>query len=202
MTTSLSAREYPLVEDLRGNDGEDPGTLSVVAILNSSPHYPDYGRIICGSPEISESDLGGWSGCGEATTRLAETLLEAVRDADAAADSYEPPIVSARGDEGACTCCGRGIVAGSPIQIFDDGYGPDGRVRHVVVHAERCTEEMEPLSGIHYPLYFVDYRTTDGMHHRESAMPWNHAVDRAAELAQRTDVFAIEYTKKEPARHG
>jgi len=80
MTTH--AKVYDPIEWMRGNDGEDPGTMSVCVILDPSPHYPDACRIICGSPANSDSDLGGFSCAPEQAVRFAETLEMAARDAD------------------------------------------------------------------------------------------------------------------------
>jgi hypothetical protein len=77
---------YPHIDGVLGDDGENPGVLAVVAVLTPGSSYPDWGRIIVGSPESSDliegyiPDLGGFS-CGvDAAERLIATLQQAVND--------------------------------------------------------------------------------------------------------------------------
>lgn len=73
------------IRGLFGDDGENEGVLSVVAVLDASEHYPAQGRIIVGSPPASPlldghlPSLGGFC-CGiEGAERLIWALQNAVR---------------------------------------------------------------------------------------------------------------------------
>jgi hypothetical protein len=66
-----------------GDSGENEGVLAISHVLDASPHYPDSGRIIVGSPPASPllegytPDLGGFT-CGpDAAERLADELRAA-----------------------------------------------------------------------------------------------------------------------------
>lgn len=140
--------------------------------------------------------LGAIALTPEEAMRHIDRVEAELRDVDAALDAEQPPIGPAAFGHFSCEVCCEHIVVGRPCQVFHDNDGL------VVVHAERCTEELEQLPGIHYPLYFVDYRTVDGGSVREYARPWNDAVTRSAELAQRADVYDVEYTRWNGARRG
>lgn len=159
MTHKLSDHKlYPPVEGLRGDSGENPGTLAIVAVLDPSPHYPDCGRIIVGSPETSESDVAQFS-CGpEVAVRLAATLEQAAADVDVAIDADAPPVVTASGAEPRCEVCCLPIVAGDRIQIFleDDEVQPGTWIgsKQIAVHADRCpgnTTEADPAPALAAP---------------------------------------------------
>lgn len=77
---------YPLVSGLFVDEGSRELTLSVVAVLDPSPNYPDSARVIVGSTAASEAQLS-FHGSPEAMRMLARTLLEAADDADAAKDT-------------------------------------------------------------------------------------------------------------------
>ncbi len=139
---------YPPIAGLRGDEGENDAILVVAAVLTTSPHYPDAGRIIVGSPGASDAEVGGWSSGPEAAVQLAETLLEAARDVDAALDA-ERPVVFRFGVESSpdvdvledltgarCESCCAELVPGEPVQAFWEELEPRARV--VFVHAERC----------------------------------------------------------------
>lgn len=140
---------YPPITSLRGDEGENDATLAIVAVLTPSPHYPDEGRIIAGSPPTSDAVIGGWSSGSEAAVRIAETLLEAALDVDAAMDAdrpavfrfgVEPPDVDLIEDLscGRCEVCCARIATGELAQAFWEESRTGARV--VLVHAERCPE--------------------------------------------------------------
>lgn len=68
-----------------GDGGENEGVLSVNAVLDASPFYPESGLISVGSPQQSPLIEGyipnlGMFSCGpDAAERLIATLQEAVR---------------------------------------------------------------------------------------------------------------------------
>lgn len=69
-----------------GDGGENEGVLAVGAVLDASPHYPESGRIIVGSPSTSPlvegyiPSLGGFS-CGVfAAGQLISALQKAIDD--------------------------------------------------------------------------------------------------------------------------
>lgn len=77
-------KSYTPIDDLRGNEGEDPATLAVAAILDTSPNYPANARIVAGSSQDSESDIGGFS-CGPVgAAKIAATLIDAAIDVEVA----------------------------------------------------------------------------------------------------------------------
>ena len=86
----MKTKCYPHVTGLYGDQGENPSALSVHAVLDPSPNYPESGRIIVGSPATTPTipgyipNLGGFNGGPAAIERLAATLLEAARDVRAA----------------------------------------------------------------------------------------------------------------------
>jgi hypothetical protein len=113
---------YPHITGLRGDEGENAATLAIAAVLDPSPHYPDAGRIIVGSPETSEAELGGWCSGPEAAVQLAETLLEAAADVDAALDAI-PPVRLTAEYPFPCACCGRTVQPGEAIAVFGGARG-------------------------------------------------------------------------------
>lgn len=130
---------YPYITGIVGLEGETPASIAVVAVLSPSPHYPDQGRIIVGSPPSSEAAIGSFSTGPQPAVRFAETLLAAAADVDAALDSVQPEIVTARDSEAGqrCESCCLPIRAGDQIQFFDD-EDEEGNGIRVPVHAERC----------------------------------------------------------------
>lgn len=72
------------VRGLRGNDGEDESVMAVMVETDQSPHYPECGRIIVGSPEASPlldghlPNLGGFCGSPYAIEQFARVLLHGV----------------------------------------------------------------------------------------------------------------------------
>lgn len=95
----MSRREtYPLIRGLMVDEGSRELTLSVVAVLDPSPNYPDSARIIVGSTAESEAQLS-FHGSPESMRRLARTLLEAADDADAAKDTDPVKQLRERGEK-------------------------------------------------------------------------------------------------------
>jgi hypothetical protein len=68
--------EFPLVRGLIVDEGSRELTLSVVAILDPSPDYPDVARVIVGSTAGSEAQLS-FHGSPVAMRELAWALLQA-----------------------------------------------------------------------------------------------------------------------------
>lgn len=97
MTTHHTLRTIP---NLRGDCGENAATVAIAAVLSTSPHYPDGGRIIVGAPETSESEIGGFSGGPEAIAQLADALAAAVAEVDAAMDGPPPLLTESMLDRG------------------------------------------------------------------------------------------------------
>ena len=84
------------IRGVYGDGGENEGVLSVTAVLDASPHYPECGGIIVGSPSKTPlidgyiPDLGGFS-CGpEGAERLIRTLQNAARDFRAGLAAWKP----------------------------------------------------------------------------------------------------------------
>lgn len=79
-------RSHVHIRGFFGDGGENEGVLSVIAVLDGGPHYPESGLIAIGSPQQSPlldgyiPDLGLWSCSPEAAERLIEALQHAVRD--------------------------------------------------------------------------------------------------------------------------
>lgn len=104
---------YPHVTGVFGDQGENEGVLAVMAILDPSPHYPDNGRIIVGSPTETPSiggyipDLGGFSMGLAGAERLIAVLQRAVTD-----------IRTATGQAGALTAASDdGIIDNSAAEL-------------------------------------------------------------------------------------
>jgi len=137
------AKLYPHIVGIRGDEGENEATLAVVAVLDRSLHYPEVGRIIVGSPESSDAEVGGFSGGPEAIVQLADTLAQAVSDVDAVLDADAPPVNDAMGYAGRrCeVCCGT-IYHTDLVQVFGAEDADS-----VVVHATRCTDPVEVSRG-------------------------------------------------------
>lgn len=79
-------RSHVHIRGVFGDGGENEGVLSVSAVLDASPYFPEQGLIIVGSPTTSPliegyiPDLKGFS-CGpEGAERLIAALQNAVRD--------------------------------------------------------------------------------------------------------------------------
>ncbi len=78
------------VRGFYGDQGENESVLVVSAVLNVSPHYPETGRIIVGTPTKSPlmeghfPDLGGYSCSVEAMKRFIKVAQKAVDDVEAA----------------------------------------------------------------------------------------------------------------------
>jgi hypothetical protein len=76
-----------------GDGGENEGVLAVTAVLDPSPHYPDVGRIIVGSPSTSPlieaylPNLGGFSCSPDALERLIAVLQRTLADVRVVIDS-------------------------------------------------------------------------------------------------------------------
>jgi hypothetical protein len=145
---------YPPVVGLRGDGGENEATLVAIAVLDPSPNYPDCGRIIVGSPTMcvaaGEADIGGWSASPESAVRVAETLLAAAADVDAALDAVPPlafrygvetaggvvPSVVYELSNGRCDCCCEPLEIGARTLAFWEWSATGTRV--ALLHAERC----------------------------------------------------------------
>ncbi len=86
---TVAQKLYPHITGVLGDEGETPGVLAVHAVLDPSPHYPDEGRIIIGSPKASDKlrgelpNLGGCCMSVPAAQRLIATLQCAIRDIQA-----------------------------------------------------------------------------------------------------------------------
>jgi len=95
MTTKREDKLYPHITGVVGDEGENPGVLAVVAVLDPNPYFPDVGRIIVGSPQESEAlpgylpDLGGFSMGIDGAERLIATLQQAISDIRAATGNYK-----------------------------------------------------------------------------------------------------------------
>lgn len=80
----MAQREtYPLIRGIFVDEGSRELTLSVVAILDPSPNYPDSARVIVGTTARSEAQLS-FHGSPDAIRELARTMLQAADDAEAA----------------------------------------------------------------------------------------------------------------------
>lgn len=91
-----NTKTYSLISGLRGNEGEDPATLAVAAVIDASPNYPDCARIIAGSSRNSESDIGGFS-CGPVgAVKVAAVLIDAAMDVEEALGRPVDPLKRAR----------------------------------------------------------------------------------------------------------
>lgn len=79
----MNTKTYPIVDGLVGDEGENFGRISVVAVLEPDLNYPEAGLIIVGSPRPMQSyepNLAQFSGSPDAIEKLAKTLLLAVAE--------------------------------------------------------------------------------------------------------------------------
>ncbi len=93
--SEFKTKLYPHITGVGGFEGR-PGVLAVTAALNPSPHYPEIGRLIIGTPVASDKvlgplpDLGGFMMSVEGAENLIATLQQAVSDVRAATGARPP----------------------------------------------------------------------------------------------------------------
>lgn len=75
----IKTKTYPHVTGIRGDEGESPTALAVTAVLDPSPHYPDEGRIIMGSPTRPDRPVPDFLSCVDGcsmSVAAAEDLID------------------------------------------------------------------------------------------------------------------------------